>query len=104
MLRSSVPAIGLPIVEQSLASNRNGTYSPKPGKQLRLGFLAFGVGLLAIIPLAQVSKWMSGGPMPDYRAFVGLLLLLCFPLGLICFANALRGFPRLTIAPDGVRL
>ena len=104
MLRSSVPAIGLPVIEEPLASNRNGTYSPKPGKQLRLGLLAFGVGLLALVPLAHVSKWMSGGAMPDYRAFVGLLLLLCFPLSLIRFANALRGLPRLIITPNGVRL
>jgi rhomboid protease GluP len=104
MLRSSVPAIGFPILEEPLASNQNKAYSPKPGKQLRLGLVLFGVGLLGLIPLWKISKWMSGGAMPDYRAFAGLLVLLCFPLGLICFVNALRGLPRLVIGPSGVKL
>jgi rhomboid protease GluP len=64
----------------------------------------FGLGFLSLIPLWQVSRWMSGGAIPSFRTFVGLLCLLCFPLGLIFFANALRRLPRLTIAPNGVKL
>jgi rhomboid protease GluP len=60
--------------------------------------------LLGLIPLGHVLQWLSGGPLPDIRAFVALLCLLLFPFSFLFVLNGLRGLPRLTVTRQGVKL
>jgi hypothetical protein len=84
-------------------SDRIKVYPPKQSKQWRLGVLSLGLGLLGIFQLRSVLDWLSGGPMPDSRTFMALLSLLFVPFGILLIVNGLRGFPRLTITPEGVK-
>jgi rhomboid protease GluP len=99
MMPPSVPAVG-----NASASDPIKVYASSSAKQWRLAIISFVVGLLGLFPLKGISDWLYGGPMPDVRAFFALACLLFFPVGVLYVLNALRGLPRLTIAPHGVTL
>ena len=80
-------------------------YHAKSGNQWRLAFIAFVLAAAGLIPLKQIFGWLSGGPNPGGGAFVGMLCALFFlPFGIVFVANALRGLPRLTVTPEGLKL
>jgi rhomboid protease GluP len=89
-------------LDKNLASDVK-VYRPRSSKQWWLGVICLVVGLMGLGPLINISRWLSGGPAATGRTFVASLCLLALPFGLLIIANALRGLPRLTIAPDGVR-
>ena len=99
MMPPSVPVVG-----NASASDPIKVYASSSAKQWRLAAISLGVGLLGLFPLKGISDWLSGGTMPDVRAFFALACLLFFPVGVLYVLNALRGLPRLTIAPHGVTL
>jgi len=79
-------------------------YSAKRSSQLRPAAICIVGGLIGLIPLKAMSRWLDGGPMPEPRAFLVLLCVLLLPLGFLLIVNAIRGLPRLTIDPQGVTL
>jgi rhomboid protease GluP len=80
-------------------------YRPKQSKQWRIGLTGIALGLIiGLLPLPKILHWLSGGPMPDGQAFVAAFCLLFVPLGVFWIVNGLRGFPRLTVTPEGVTL
>jgi rhomboid protease GluP len=104
MAPTSVPAIGVAPTAEDVAAGRFKVYASRPATQWRLGFIFIGLGLLSLLPLRDVSKWLSGGPMPDIQEFFALACVLFVPIGILAVLNALRGLPRLTITPRGIKL
>lgn len=84
------------------ATDRPVVYSAKRSSQFRIGGLCIGAGLLGLVPLNAVARWHEGGPLPEPRAFLALVLLLLIPLGVLAIVSAIRGLPRLTIEAQGV--
>ena len=103
MAPSSVPSIILPTMREP-ASGRTEVYPSRAGKQWRLGLGMMGLGLLSLLPLKRVLQWLAGGPMPDGGAFLAAACLVLVPLGVVFILNGLRGLPRLTVTPHGVKL
>jgi membrane associated rhomboid family serine protease len=85
---------------------RSKVYDAKPGTQRRLALLAFVFSALGLIWLKQIFDWLSGGPKPISGAFLAVASALFFflPIGIRCVLNALRGLPRLTVTPEGLKL
>jgi membrane associated rhomboid family serine protease len=80
-------------------------YAPKSGTQWRLALIASVLGACGLIPLKRVIDWLSGGPRPGGGEFLALTGAVFFlPIALLCVANALRGLPRLTMTPRGIKL
>lgn len=79
-------------------------YRPKQSKAWRLGLTFIVMGLVGLLPLPQILHWLSGGPTPDSQAFLVVLCLLLVPVGILWIVNAMRGYPRLTVTPDGVSI
>ncbi|HEY1980629.1 MAG TPA: rhomboid family intramembrane serine protease [Xanthobacteraceae bacterium] len=80
-------------------------YTAKPGTQWRLALIALVLAVFGLIPLKSILGWLSGGPRPQGGAFLAAAGALFFLLiGIRCAANALRGLPRLTVTPEGVKL
>ncbi len=80
-------------------------YSPRSGLQLISGIILIVLGLFGLLLLKDFWNWFWGGPLPQLpRAFIGAGCFLFLPLGVLCLLNALRGLPRLTVTPQGVRL
>jgi membrane associated rhomboid family serine protease len=79
-------------------------YHAKSGTQWRLALIAFVISALGLLPLKQIFDWLSGGPMPEGRIFLAACCTLFFPIGILCVLNALRGLPRLTVTPEGLKL
>jgi len=79
-------------------------YHAKSGRQWSLAFIALALSAFGLIPLKQISDWLSGGPIPGGSAFFGAAVTLFFLAATILFiSNALRGLPRLTVTPDGIK-
>jgi TonB family protein len=95
-----------PIDPAASRANCHGSkiYLPHSGKQLRLAFLSLIFGLLGLLPLKAIWDWHNGGRAPDPRMFLAVLCLIGLPVSVLCFLNALRGLPRLTIAARGLSL
>jgi rhomboid protease GluP len=77
----------------------------RPGAKqwwISLGCTAF---VLASLPaLSSVWNWFSGGPIPSSGTFKLVLGGLFFALlGIHAVINVLRGFPRLTVTPEGIK-
>lgn len=88
--------------ERSLAPTK--VYHAKSSTQWRLALIAFLLGGLGLIPLKQISDWLSGGPKPESGAFFAATAALFFlPIGILFVLNALRGLPRLTMTPEGLK-
>jgi membrane associated rhomboid family serine protease len=87
--------------EKSAASIK--VYHAKSGTQWRLALLAFVMSALGLLPLKQIFDWLSGGPRPEGGAFLALASLLFLPIGILFLSNALRGLPRLTVTPEGIK-
>jgi rhomboid protease GluP len=101
----SEPGVGAPTATEALGSDRIKVYSPRQSKQWRLGILGIGMGLVGLLPLSSVLDWLSGGPTPDGRSFVVLFCCLLFlSIGVLYIVNALRGLPRLSVTPGGIKL
>lgn len=100
----SLPAAGYLTTEHAPKADDTKVYPPRLGLQLRGIFIFIGVGLFGLFPLKGMLDWLSGGPMPSFKAFVALFFLLILPVGLIAIGilNVLRGLPRLTITPRGI--
>jgi membrane associated rhomboid family serine protease len=80
-------------------------YEPRAGAQLRAGLIFIGLGiLLGFLGLKSLWNWYAGGPAPDSRTLLSLLVLLLVPIGFLAILNALRGLPRLIISSHGVAL
>jgi membrane associated rhomboid family serine protease len=92
------------MVREFRAARQQLVYSAKRTSQLRAAAICIVGGLIGLIPLKAMSRWLDGGPMPEPRAFLLLLCVLLFPLGLLLVVNAIRGLPRLTIDLQGVTL
>jgi hypothetical protein len=75
---------------------------PANGKQLRTGAGLVGSGVvLGIAPALVIHGWFSDHPLMFLAAACLLLVSL---LGIMMMVSALRGLPRLTIMPDGIKL
>src|SRR6185312_15970893 len=86
------------------SSARIKMYHAKSGRQWSLAFIALALSAFGLIPLKQISDWLSGGPIPGGSAFFGAAVTLFFLAATILFiSNALRGLPRLTVTPDGIK-
>ena len=81
-------------------------YHAKSGTQWRLALLALVMGAFGLIPLKQIFDWLSGGATPGRGAFFAAAgaLLFFIPIGILGALNALRGLPRLTVTPEGIKL
>jgi rhomboid protease GluP len=96
-------AIQNPATAATLDPARIKVYNPKQSKQWLFGALGIVFGLLGLFPLRSALDWLSGGPIPDGRTFTAMLVLLFVPLGILQIVNALRGLPRLTVTPGGIK-
>jgi membrane associated rhomboid family serine protease len=97
-------AATLPDAPAETSANAVKVYAAKPGTQWRLALIISVLGLLGLIPLKHILSWLSGGPRPDGGAFLGAGALFLLPVGATFAANALRGLPRLTTTPEGLKL
>jgi hypothetical protein len=86
-----------------LDPNQIKVYRPKRSKQWRFGAFSISLVVVGIWSLTEVWAWHVGGPMPRRPVFTGLGIL-CIPFGIILLVSLLRGYPRLTITPEGVCL
>jgi membrane associated rhomboid family serine protease len=88
--------------EQSPAPTK--MYHGKSATQWRLALIAFVLSALGLIPLKHIFDWLSGGPKPESGAFFAATATLFFlPIGILFVFNALRGLPRLTTTPEGLK-
>jgi len=103
---SSEAAVSVLTTDSGFNSDQFKVYRPKKSKQLRIGALGVGIGLIGWLPLQEILDWHSGaGHAPDLRAYITILATLFFlVIGLISIANALRGLPRLTATEFGIKL
>jgi rhomboid protease GluP len=92
------------MVREFRSARQEVVYSAKRSSQLRAAALLIAGGLLGLIPLSAMSRWLHGGPVPEPRAFLVLFCLLLLLLGILVIVNAIRGLPRLTVDPQGVTL
>ena len=59
---------------------------------------------LGLIPLKLIFDWLSGGPVPEGSVFLAATATFFFlPIGILYVSNALRGLPRLTVTPEGIK-
>ncbi len=79
-------------------------YNARRASQWRLAFICIAVGCIGLFFLKGILQWLSGGTMPEPRAFIALISLLGIPAGIVFLVNAVRGLPRLTATAQGVRL
>jgi membrane associated rhomboid family serine protease len=80
-------------------------YTAKTETQWRFAFIAFVIGAVGLLPLKHVLDWLSGGPRPEGALFLAAAAaVFSFPIGVICIVNTLRGLPRLTVTPEGLKL
>lgn len=102
--RVAISAI-LPDVPSDTAADAVKIYNAKPGAQRRLAAIVLILGAFGLIPLKHIVDWLSGGPRPTGREFLAVGAAMFFlPLGIVFVANALRGLPRLTVTPEGLKL
>lgn len=79
-------------------------YRAKSGTQWRLALLAFVMSALGLIPLKHIFDWLSDGPRPEAGVFLAAACTLFFlPIAILFASNALRGLPRLTVTPEGLK-
>jgi rhomboid protease GluP len=104
MSPSFEPAIRVPVTSEILDSSRIKIYHPKRSKQWRLGALSIGLGLLGLLPLTSILNGHAGGSMPNDQRFAAVFGLLFIAVGILSIVNALRGLPRLTVTPVGIKL
>jgi membrane associated rhomboid family serine protease len=79
-------------------------YDAKSGTQWRIAIPAFVFSALGLLPLKHIFDWLSGGPKPKGGAFSAVAGALFFLLiGILYVSNALRGLPRLTVTPKGIK-
>jgi rhomboid protease GluP len=98
------PAIRVPMTSEFSDSSRIKIYHPKASKQWRLGALAIGLGLTGLLPLVSVFNGRPGGSMADDQRFAAVFGLVFVAIGILLIVNALRGLPRLTVTPEGIKL
>jgi membrane associated rhomboid family serine protease len=92
------------VVAAKAKADEVAVFNARPGKQWQLAFLSAVIGSLGLLPLTSVVRWFSSGPAPDGRTIVAVLCVLLIPFGILFAINALRGWPRLTLTGEGVRL
>ena len=79
-------------------------YHAKSGTQWRLALIGFAFSAVGLLPLKQIFGWLAGGPIPEGHIFlVAACTLFFLPIGILCALNALRGLPRLTATPEGIK-
>ena len=103
MTSSSVPAFGRGIAKPAFALDEIKVYASNRSKQWRLCAFAMVFGLLGLLPLGKILHWLSGGPMPDAQTFFAASCLLFIPFGILLAIGAMRGLPRLTVMPQGIK-
>lgn len=102
----SLPVVDRLTADQAPEADGIRIYTPRPGLQLRFGFILICISLFGLFSLKGTLDWFSGGPVPNAQTFFVLVFLLILPLCIlaILILNALRGLPRLTVTPQGVTL
>ncbi|MFT4277015.1 MAG: rhomboid family intramembrane serine protease [Rhodopseudomonas sp.] len=101
-----LPATGGSTALPSPASNSTKIYASRFAFQWRFAVVLVCVSLFGSLSLKSVADWISGGPQPNVEAFFTLIFLLFLPIGVLVLliVDALRGMPRLIIAPERVIL
>jgi rhomboid protease GluP len=93
-------------LEAGVGDPRETVYRPRRGKIYRSGLLLLLFGLfIGAAPARDVLAWIAGSIEPSGRTILGALAgLASAGMGLLIIVGALRGLPRLTASPDGLRL
>jgi rhomboid protease GluP len=79
-------------------------YSGRPGKQLAYGAIAILLSLVGLTKLSLVFHCFGGSSCPAPRDFfISSACLFIFSIGALGIVSAIRGLPRLTVTPEGIK-
>ena len=96
-------SVGNPLRNAQLGSIGTEVYEARRAKQWLRVIVFLLPGLLGLLALIR-NLWITGGAACGCSAVFGVVAFLFLPIGFLHLVNVLRGWPRLVVAPEGIRL